>query len=422
MAAATPSEGGDREPKTLPGLTEQVEGLRHPSLRQQEIRERRVRLESAPATINIELTGRCNYKPACAFCVGKNADSYQEPGHMSREQLSAYWPHLVRSQRVNDCSYGEPLLYPGFDEVVDRLAAAGVRFGFTTNGLLLNGRRAALLVRYADTVEFVVSLNAATPETYWSLHGQDFARVIGNVERFITLHRATRPGQRLPLFLSFIVMRCNRHEALDFLRLAMKLGVEHVMLRHLFDIRVGPYRSENFGHHFVYEEERLPLADYVSLEREVRRASEFAGLGISYTWDANDSFIAEQAEPGVDIRCLFPWKFLCVRPLHDSYTPCTYLKRSIAAPSATTIEEVWNGETIVAMRASLAAGELPDLCMTFGDACPLVLERKAREVAAPPPPAEEPPPATPAKTPSAGRPKGIRAWLRWSATRHTPSR
>jgi hypothetical protein len=176
-------------------------------------------------------------------------------------------------------------------------------------------------------------------------------------------------------------MRSNRHEVPDFLRLAMRLGVEHVVLRHLFDLRIGHFSSDNFGHHFVYEEERLPYADYVTLEREIRGASEFGDLGISYTWNGQSSFIAEQAEAGVDIPCLFPWKFLCVRPLHDGYAPCVYLKKSIAPPSATTLEDVWNGDTMVAMRTSLVAGHVPDFCMKYGDACPLVLEQRAREPA-----------------------------------------
>jgi MoaA/NifB/PqqE/SkfB family radical SAM enzyme len=344
----------------------------------QAIREGQVRLDTAPATINIELTGRCNYKPACTFCVGKNAPGYQEPGHMSSELLDRYWPDLLRAHRVNDCSYGEPLLYARFDEFVERLASAGVKVGFTTNGLLLAERRARFLVRHAATVQFIVSLNAATPETYWRLHGQDFAKVSRNVQRFIALHRAGRPGEPLPLFLSFIVMRSNRQEVPAFLRMAMSLGVQHVLLRHLFDLGVGEYSTDNFGQRFVYEDERLSFTDYARLEDEVCGSQEFAGLEVHAAWNGSTSFIAEQAEPGVDIACLFPWKFLCVRPLHDIYTPCVYLKKSIAPPSATSIEEVWNGQTMREIRGSLAAGTIPDFCLTYGDVCPLVLTERSR--------------------------------------------
>src|SRR5688500_2434366 len=107
-----------------------------------EIRRRRSTLSSRPETINIELTGKCNVKPPCTFCVGKNLPTYHEPAHLD---LDRYWPHMLRARRVNDCSYGEPMLAPSFEGVVARLAAAGVKFGFTTNGLLLTERRARFL-------------------------------------------------------------------------------------------------------------------------------------------------------------------------------------------------------------------------------------------------------------------------------------
>jgi MoaA/NifB/PqqE/SkfB family radical SAM enzyme len=378
------------------GLPIDLDPVRRLARLRDEIHARHVRLESAPATINIELTGRCNFKPACTFCVGKNAPDYEEPGHMCSEQLARYWPDLLRAQRVNDCSYGETLLYPELDQVIERLTSTGVRFGFTTNGLLLSERRARFLIEHGETVELVVSLNAATRDTFWALHGQNFGRIVGNVERFVQIHRTRRPGRPVPLYLSFIVMRSNRHEVLDFLRLAMTLGVEQVILRHLFDLRVGDFNVESFGHHFVYEDERLPYADYVAIEADIRGRTEFAALGIHFAWNAGNSFIAQQAEPGVDIPCLFPWKFLCVRPLHNSYAPCVYLKKSIAPPSATTIDEVWNGPVMVGIRTSLAAGAVPDFCMTYGDACPLVLERRAQQAA----PAADPPAEDTASVPS----------------------
>jgi glutamate-1-semialdehyde 2,1-aminomutase len=343
---------------------------------QAEIRERRVRLESKPSTINIELTGKCNVKPACTFCVGKNEPGYREPGHAREDQFSRYWPHLLRSRRVNDCTYGEPFLYPDFEGVIERLASSGVKFGFTTNGLLLDERRARFLVEHSEWLDMAVSVNAGTKETYFRHHGQDFDKLLENIARFVRLHESARPTERPPIILSYIVMRSNRNEVFDFLRTALRLGVRRAMLRHLFDLRVGDYSANNFGYAFVYENERLPYAEYKDIEAAVRAAPEFAEMEIYYQWNEKESFIAEQAEPGVDIPCLFPWKFLCIRPIHDIYTPCVYLKRGIASPSRATVEEVWNGDVMVQLRTSLAASEIPDFCMTYGDNCPLVLERR----------------------------------------------
>jgi len=342
-----------------------------------EIHARCIRLESPPATINIELTGRCNFKPPCTFCVGKNQNGYEEPGDISDDQLNRYWPYLVRSQRVNDCSYGEPLLYPRIEEVIMRIKANGVTFGFSTNGLLLNERRSRFLVENADTIQFSVSVNAATSETYGRLHGQDYKALIHNIEQFIQLHKEIRFEQPLSsIVFSYIIMRSNQDEVLDFLRLAAKLGVKYIVFRHLFDLHAPGYICENFGQRFIYEKEMLPYADYKHIENQIGKRTEFKDLNIAYAWNAKDAFMAQQAETDIKIPCLFPWKFLSIMPFHDIYTPCAFLKKSIALPSQTTLEEVWNGEVIVGMRSSLLAGEIPNFCHAFGDCCPLILEHR----------------------------------------------
>jgi len=347
--------------------------LRHAWLRV-EIHLRRTKLSSAPETVNIELTGKCNVKPACTFCVGKNLPDYREPGHLDLER---YWPYMLRARRVNDCSYGEPMLYPDFEQVVARLSAAGVMFGFTTNGLLLTERRARFLAEHGDLLDFCVSVNAATAETYTAHHGQDFGRLVANLKRFVEIHSRVRPGKKLPMLLSFIVMRSNQHEVDGFLELAAEIGVSRVMLRHLFDIGYDGFRAENFGYRFVYGDERLPLSEYQAIEQRVRRAQ--PPLHVQFAWSSKDSFLAEQAEAGMeDVPCLFPWKFLCVRPEHDMYAPCVYMKKPIAAPSRTSIEEVWNGEVMQGLRRSLRAGKVPDYCTANGHCCPLVLEERAK--------------------------------------------
>lgn len=374
-------------------------------LRSWEIRRGSKRLFSKPAVVNIELTGRCNVKPPCTFCVGKNLPTYHEPGHLDAQQLNELWPLLAGAERVNDCSYGEPLVRPDFTAIVDRLQAAGVFVGFTTNGILLSGEKARRLAERGDRLDLCVSLNAATKETYWAHHGQDFDRVLANVRGFVDLCERARPGRPVPLVVSFIVMRSNRHEAIPFLRLASELGARVALLRHLFDVGARDYSVANFGHHFVYDDERLPLADYQALEAEVRAQPELTGpragrepLRVQFAWNGRDSFIAEQAEPGIDVPCLFPWKFLSIRPLHGFIAPCVYLKRGIATPEETTAESVWNGQVMKGLRRELVRGQVPSFCMEHGHCCPLVLEQRASADASAPPPAPTIPAGGPGPT------------------------
>jgi MoaA/NifB/PqqE/SkfB family radical SAM enzyme len=360
--------------------------------RLREIRAGKSVLQSLPATVNIEFSGRCNVWPPCTYCVGKHAPGYQEPPPITKEQLGPYWKYLLQADRVNDTTYGEPLMYPEIHELIDRMGRAGVKFGFTSNGLLLTEKKARLLARHGDRVDICISVNAASKEIYYLHQGKDFDKLITNIERFVAIHRQVRPGRPVPLALSFIVMRSNRHEVIDFIRLGRRLGVRTVLFRHLFDLGEDRFEANVFGQHFVYGRERLPFEDYKEIEREIRATEEFkvGNPGVLFAWNGDDSFIKQQAEPGVDIPCLFPWKFLCIRPLHGYYTPCVYIKKGIAKTNQ-TVDQVWNGEVMQELRQSLAKKEVPRYCCEHSDICPLVLEKRARESAAATPEAPEAP-------------------------------
>jgi MoaA/NifB/PqqE/SkfB family radical SAM enzyme len=352
--------------------------------RLREIRAGKVILKSPPATINIEFSGRCNVWPPCTYCVGKNAPGYEEPPHIPEDELAPYWKYMLAAERVNDNTYGEPLMYPQIHDVIDRLGRAGVSFGFTSNGLLLTEKKARLLAHHGGHVDICISLNAASKEVYFAHQGKDFDKLLVNIERFVKIHGEVRPGKVPPLILSFIVMRSNQHEVMDFIRLGRRLGVKGVLLRHLFDLNNPTFETSSFGHHFVYGTEMLPWEEYHQIERVVRESEEFkaGGLEVYFAWNGQDGFIKGQAEPGVDIPCLFPWKFLCIRPIHKYYTPCVYMKKPIGKTDEMTVEEVWNGEVMRELRSSLAKGEVPQYCCDHSDICPLVLDKRAREARA----------------------------------------
>jgi MoaA/NifB/PqqE/SkfB family radical SAM enzyme len=359
------------------GSSENLSNGKYPAEQlRQEIRDRQIILSSPPETVNIELTGRCNVKPACVFCYGKNQRGYKDPDSLSMEQLNWYLAFMTRCRRVNDCSYGEPLLYPGLEHLINRLRSSGVEFGFTTNGLLLNEKRSRFLLERADYVDFIVSLNAATLDTYYRLTGQDIDKTIRNLELFTRLNVQLRPQKDLPLCLSYIVVRSNYDEVPEFLRMAVRLGIRKVMLRHLFDLHSNGYTCASFGSVFDYDHERLPLTSYRKLEQDIGAAAEFKNLEIIYLWNEKESFFSEFSERGVDMPCLFPWKFLCVRLLHDMYAPCPFLKKSIASTTSATLDEVWNGQIMADMRRSLGQGKIPEFCLSFGDMCPLVMAQR----------------------------------------------
>jgi MoaA/NifB/PqqE/SkfB family radical SAM enzyme len=242
--------------------------------RLREIRAGKTRLRSLPATVNMEFSGRCNVWPPCTYCVGKHVKGYQEPPPISEEQLKPYWKYLLAADRVNDTTYGEPLMYPHIHELIDRLGNAGVKFGFTSNGLLLTEKKARLLAKHSDNVSICISINAASKEVYYLHQGKDFNKLIANIEKFISVCRTDYPDRPVPLMLSFIVMRSNQHEVMDFVRLAKRLGAPTILFRHLFELGEDRFEVDVFGQHFVYGRERLAFEEYKEIERRIRESED----------------------------------------------------------------------------------------------------------------------------------------------------
>ena len=234
-------------------------------LNTEEIKAGKVVLDSKPLQINVELTGVCNIIPPCVFCTGKNF-GHNYP-HLDWQHIEDYAPFTGVCEQLNEDSFGEPLTHPRLVDLAQKVTGRGQRFSFVTNGLLLDARRSAGLVECGPKLGLHVSFNATTPDTYFKLHGRSYERVLENVIRFISLYKQRHACRSPDLTITFIVMQINRHEVLDFLRLAYDLDVR-ALLAPLHDRPSIPLGK--FGYDFVYEAEILPPDDYKVIGEEAR--------------------------------------------------------------------------------------------------------------------------------------------------------
>lgn len=232
------------------------------ALNLEEIKSGAIVLKSKPLQVNVELTGICNIVPPCVFCTGKNfGHNYS---HLDWEHIDEYGEFTSVCEQLNEDSFGEPLTHPKLVALAQKVTARGQRFSFVTNGLLLNERRAGGLIQCGSLLGFHVSLNAATSDTYYKLQGRDFSVVIDNLIWFISSYKAIH-GQSPDITLTFIVMKINRNEVKDFLRLAHDLDVTS-LLAPLHDRPSIPLGK--FGYDFVYENEMLSHEEYQSIGEE----------------------------------------------------------------------------------------------------------------------------------------------------------
>ncbi len=339
------------------------------ALNASEVKKRCITLRSTPLQVNVDLTGLCNVDPPCVFCSGKNVGYNYRP--LDPSELDRHDRYLSRCDRVNDDSFGEPLSHPKFVDFARRFTSNGQQFTFVTNGLLLTRGIAQAFAEIGPRLGMHVSFNAATADTFYKLTGRSFDVVVRNVGSFIDMYRRRHDGTAPDITLTFIVMPVNQHEVPAFLRLARDLGAPRVLLAPLHDRPSKPLG--HFGYDFVYEREMLPIEELDRIGREAEELGGRVGVDVRLQWQVGaDVALRTFAEPGVDVPCLIPWRFLHLQQHSHKVYACPYHKRPIGDLSEQSLEEIWNGPAARGLRTALAGGRIPQYCWNNAAACPLI--------------------------------------------------
>ncbi|MDR1045020.1 MAG: radical SAM protein [Candidatus Adiutrix sp.] len=271
-----------------------------------------------PLHLDLELKFSCNLR--CPMCLmSLPPDQRRAYGRAGRElSLARVWELLDEGAEEGLCALGfgglwEPLLSPDLPEIVARARDRGlVDVMFNTNGLLLDEKTGRALIQ-AGLTRLMISLDAATPETYARLRvGSDFERVTANIENILALRQSL--GRRLPLVrLSFCRTAVNEHELEAF---------------------QGRWRG---------------LVDFFSVQAYGR-----------YPGAAPPGFPRGGATPPPAGRCAQPHKRLLVR--HDGRVlPCcdaSGLELNLGDVADRSLGEIWRGRPLADLRRRLAAGDL----------------------------------------------------------------
>jgi radical SAM protein with 4Fe4S-binding SPASM domain len=168
---------------------------------------RETRMSHFPPSLEIEVTNRCNED--CVMC----------PRHLLARPFGNLEMSLLdkilgevsgRVELINLFHFGEPMLHPRLGELIRRCKESGAKVLVTTNGTLLNERRAHELIDSGLDM-LVVSLDAASKEVYSAVRRLgNFEKVLSNVESFLLLKR--RSGRGPHTQAQMVALRFNREE------------------------------------------------------------------------------------------------------------------------------------------------------------------------------------------------------------------
>jgi MoaA/NifB/PqqE/SkfB family radical SAM enzyme len=204
---------------------------------------------AAPVHIRIKPINHCNHH--CWYCAYRTDDlklgeDMDEKDVIPRDKMFEIVGDIVSMgvKAVTFSGGGEPLLYKPLPEVIDRLAAGGVRVATLTNGSNLKGRVAEALARHATWVR--VSIDAWDDESYVKSRGAkpgEFSRLMDNMKAFVAT------GTKCVLGVSFITGKDNYHRLHEVCSRFKEIGVNHVKLSAAV---VGNSVDENNRYHHEF--------------------------------------------------------------------------------------------------------------------------------------------------------------------------
>jgi pyrroloquinoline quinone biosynthesis protein E len=177
------------------------------------------RLET-PCEMLVSITHKCNFR--CIYCFNASGKS------LSGELETGEWLDVIRQAHelgILKCtiSGGEPMLYPGFFEIVEALLDSGIIPYVCTNGSMINKH---VVSRFKDMgLPFVqISMDTASEELHDRLTQApaSFPAVVGAIEEL------TDSG--IPVFVKSVLTSLNIGNVEKLIDLCSSIGVRKLVL------------------------------------------------------------------------------------------------------------------------------------------------------------------------------------------------
>jgi len=186
-----------------------------------------ISIPQLPTTLALAVDSNCNLK--CASC--RNSQVYST-------EIDPDSKHVLDELCKEYRNFNQPVMIYG-DGAGDCFASAAWReflnrddlpkcfqFNLTTNGNLLTKNLDIIKKIKPQLHSVIVSLDAATPETYKKIRGGNFDLVLDGVRELINLN--------IPVHTQFVLQYQNYQELIQYQQLTMELGTATFGLQKLF--------------------------------------------------------------------------------------------------------------------------------------------------------------------------------------------
>jgi MoaA/NifB/PqqE/SkfB family radical SAM enzyme len=229
-------------------------------------------LTSFPLDLGIDLFSKCNIKPPCVYCPWdstKKSEGENTAVVVDDGTLEEYGPFFQAARALVNCSFGEPLLHPRLQQILDFTARHEKVVELSTNGQAFTPATVAALA--GKPVVLYVSLDAASAEVYGRLRNDRWHEVITGLT---FLREARRRFNGLPkLNMVFMPMRANLRDLEAYFRLCRMVDADLLVLRPLNYGETATSTVDRGGYRFEYARELLTLDE---LQAVAERCEEYS--------------------------------------------------------------------------------------------------------------------------------------------------
>jgi MoaA/NifB/PqqE/SkfB family radical SAM enzyme len=265
----------DYKPKRNNRIGRKVENKLHKALKKQPW-----------ITIRMDITNKCNLH--CIMCHYKEKEIYSKPAQnitaaQLKHNLKDIGPYVKNI--MLSCGF-EPLMSKHFTEIVEMLHLdfPHIDIGLCTNAMLLNSKNRKVI--FENQVNHVIlSFDAVTKNNLERIRaGADYDKIIGNIMALRDLK--VKSGRTFPLmFMDFVLMNSNIHEAPAFVGMCAQLGVSLIDFRHLVgNIFFNEHEEMLQSHPEKYNYYRqLIIDESKKYNLEVRLPDAFADSSVTFT-------------------------------------------------------------------------------------------------------------------------------------------
>ena len=249
-------------------------------------------LDSFPLNLGIDLYGKCNISPPCVYCLWhsmKELEGEYTNENVDESTLEKYGPFFKSARTLVNCSFGEPLLHPRFEQILDYCDDHKKIMEISTNGQAFTQRTIKALA--GKPIYLYISLDAATGETYAKIRNDRWEEIVPNLT---LLNEERKKKGNLPkIFMVFMPMHVNRNDLEAYFQLCQKIEADALVLRPLLYLYDPKIEIDRGGYHFDYKKELLPRETLEEIFEECNILAKKYGVQV-----ANQFNFGATQEPG----------------------------------------------------------------------------------------------------------------------------